>query len=65
MQAVGSTISFLQNGVQRISATDTTLTGGAPGIMAYGTGQADNWSGGSAAAAVAPPPTRSAARCPG
>src|SRR5262252_3305331 len=47
--AVGSTISFLQNGVQRITATDTTLTGGAPGIMSYGTGTAGNWSGGDAA----------------
>jgi hypothetical protein len=47
VQAVGSTISFLQNGVQRISATDTTLTGGAPGIMSFGTGQVDNWTGGS------------------
>ncbi len=46
LQAVGSTISLLLNGVQRISATDTSLSGGAPGIMAYGTGQADNWSGG-------------------
>ena len=50
VQAVGSTISFLQNGVQRISATDTSLSGGAPGIMSYGTGQADNWSGGDVAA---------------
>ena len=29
----------------RVSATDTTLTGGAPGIMAYGTPQGDNWVG--------------------
>jgi Putative esterase len=48
VQAVGSTVSFLLNGVQRISATDTTLTGGAPGIMSFGTGQVDNWAGGSA-----------------
>ncbi len=61
LTATGSTISFLQNGVQRISATDTSLTGGAPGIMAYGTGQADNWSGGQRRA----PPTRSAAPFPG
>ena len=47
--ATGSTIAFLQNGVQRISATDTSLTGGAPGIMSYGTGQVDNWSGGNVA----------------
>ena len=48
VKAVGSTISFLQNGVQRISATDTSLSGGAPGIMSYGTGQVGNWSGGTA-----------------
>ena len=48
LRVVGSTISFLQNGVQRISATDTGLTGGAPGIMSYGTGRVDNWSGGTA-----------------
>jgi hypothetical protein len=52
MMAVGSTISFLQNGVVRISATDTSLTGGAPGIMSYGTGQVDNWSGGTASSAT-------------
>ena len=46
VSAVGSTISFLQNGVQRISVTDTSFTGGAPGIMAYGNSTADNWSGG-------------------
>ena len=49
VKAVGSTISFLQNGVQRITATDTSLSGGAPGIMSNGTGQVDNWSGGTAA----------------
>ena len=48
LMVVGSTISFLQNGVQRISATDTGLSGGAPGIMSYGTGRVDNWSGGTA-----------------
>src|SRR5215467_5253691 len=52
VMAVGSTISFLQNGVVRISATDTTLSGGAPGIMSYGTGQVDNWSGGPASSAT-------------
>ena len=50
--AVGSTISFLVNGVQRISVTDASFTGGAPGIMAYGSGTADNWSGGTATTAV-------------
>src|SRR5262249_3531850 len=50
--AVGSTISFLLNGVVRISATDTSLTGGAPGVMSFGTGQVDNWSGGNASSAT-------------
>ena len=50
MTAVGSTISFWQNGVKRMSVTDSSFTGGAPGIMAYGNGTADNWSGGNAAA---------------
>ena len=48
VQAVGSTISFIENGVQRLSVTDTGITAGAPGIMANGTTAADNWSGGSA-----------------
>ena len=43
--AVGSTISFLLNGAVRITATDTSLSGGAPGIMSYGTGRVDNWAG--------------------
>src|SRR5690348_1952202 len=46
LQASGSKITFAQNGVTRISVTDTSLTGGAPGIMAFGTGRADNWAGG-------------------
>ena len=47
MTASGSTITFLENGVARITATDSSLTDGAPGIMSYGTGRVDNWSGGS------------------
>ena len=31
LMAVGSTISFLQDGVERIAVTDNSLTGGAPG----------------------------------
>ena len=46
--AVGSAISFLANGVQKVAVTDSTFTGGAPGIMAYGNSQADNWSGANA-----------------
>ena len=41
----GSTLTFSQNGVVRITATDTSLTGGAPGMMAFGTPQGDNWVG--------------------
>jgi putative esterase len=50
LTAAGSTISFLLNGSPVITATDTSLTGGAPGIMAFGTGTADNWAGGNIAA---------------
>ena len=45
LTAVGSTISFLQDGVERIAVSDNSLTGGAPGIMAYGAATADNWAG--------------------
>jgi hypothetical protein len=48
LMAVGSTISFLQDGVQRISVTDSSFSGGAPGIVSYGAATADNWSGGTA-----------------
>ena len=47
LTAVGNTLAFSQNGVIRITATDGSLTGGAPGIMASGTSTAANWSGGS------------------
>ena len=48
LMVVGSTLSFLENGVERIAAYDNSLTGGAPGIIAHGTGKVDNWSGGTA-----------------
>ena len=48
LMAVGNTLSFLVNGVERIAVGDSSLTGGAPGIMAFGTPAADNWSGGTA-----------------
>ena len=41
----GSTLSFSQNGVVRITASDTSLTSGSPAIMAYGSPQGDNWVG--------------------
>ena len=49
LTATGAAISFLLNGSPVITITDTSLTGGAPGIMAYGTGEADNWAGGDVA----------------
>ena len=52
--AVGSEISFLQNGVVRIEVTDNSLTGGAPGIIAFGAARADNWSGGIATSSSNP-----------
>ena len=52
LTATGSTISFLLNGSPVITVTDTSLTGGAPGIMAYGTARADNWAGGNIGAAL-------------
>jgi Putative esterase len=49
LTATGTTISFLLNGTPVITVTDTSLTGGAPGIVAFGTAKADNWAGGNIA----------------
>ncbi len=54
LSATGSALSFEENGVVRVSVTDTTLSGGAPGIMAYGTARADNWVGVGATGTRAP-----------
>jgi len=48
LMVVGDTVAFLQNGVERIAAAATDLSGGAPGIFANGIAQADNWAGGRA-----------------
>ncbi len=45
LSVTGSTLSFSQNGVVRVTASDSSLTGGAPAVMAYGTPQGDNWVG--------------------
>jgi hypothetical protein len=50
--AVGDTISFLENGFPCLTASDHSLSGGAPGIMIYGAGTAGDWSGGDASGAV-------------
>ncbi len=49
LAVVGSAISLLENGVVVISASDATLYGGAPGIIADGSAEATGWSGGDAA----------------
>ena len=55
LSAVGSKISFQEDGVERVGAIDTTLTGGAPGVMTYDAATAGNWAGGAATAAPPPP----------
>ena len=55
LTAIGSTISFQQNGATRIAVTDNTLTGGAAGLMTFGAARADNWAGGTGT--VPPPPS--------
>ena len=52
--AVGSTISFQQNGVERIAVSNSSLTGGVPGIMSYGAARGDNWSGANATSSGTP-----------
>jgi hypothetical protein len=48
LTVVGSSLAFSENGVPEVTASDTNLTGGSPGIMAYGTASAGNWTGGNA-----------------
>ena len=54
LSVTGSTLSFSENGVVEITATDTSLTGGAPAIMAYGTSTAGDWVGGTNGTAGGP-----------
>ena len=48
LTVLGNSISFAENGVQRIGVTDSSFGSGAPGIMAFDSATADNWSGGTA-----------------
>ena len=59
LTAIGSTISFQQNGATRIAVTDNTLTGGAAGLMTFGAARADNWAGGTGTVPPPPPSTYS------
>ena len=52
LSVTGSTLSFSEDGAVEITATDTSLTGGAPGIMAYGTPTAGNWAGGDGTSSI-------------
>lgn len=52
LMAVGTSIALLENGVERETTYDTSLTSGSPGVMAFGTPHLDNWSGGSTGFAV-------------
>jgi hypothetical protein len=46
LMAVGSTVLFLENDALRVLVSDSSFSGGKPGIMIYGSGTAGNWSGG-------------------
>lgn len=46
--AIGSVLVFQVGGVSMCSVTDSSVTGGAPGITTYGTSTLDNWVGGNA-----------------
>ena len=50
--AVGNTISFLENGFPCLTASDRSLSGGAPGIMIFGSGTVGDWSGGNASGTI-------------
>ena len=52
--AVGSKISFLENGIERISVTDSSITGGDPGLMTFGAASVASWNGDDATAANPP-----------
>lgn len=47
LEAVGNALALLINGSEKLSATDTTFTTGAPGVMAFGVPTADNFQAGS------------------
>jgi hypothetical protein len=46
LSVVGSALSLSANGAVSIAAEDISLNGGAPGVMAYGAAQGNNWRGG-------------------
>ncbi|HTU75242.1 MAG TPA: alpha/beta hydrolase-fold protein [Trebonia sp.] len=52
VEAVGATLAVLVNGTEQIAAADGTYVGGSPGIMAYGSAQVADWTGGTAGFSV-------------
>jgi hypothetical protein len=46
LTVIGNTLALAQNGTPRVTASDNTLSSGAPGIIASGKATADNWAGG-------------------
>jgi hypothetical protein len=53
LTATGARLSVTVNGTPVMSATDTRLTGGAPGLMTNGPARAAAWAGGSGAPSTA------------
>jgi hypothetical protein len=50
LSVAGSQITVTLNGARIIKVIDTSITGGAPGIISDGVASADNWAGGNALA---------------
>jgi Putative esterase len=49
LEVVGATLALLENGIERLTAYDAqAITGGAPGIAAFGASRGANWSAGRA-----------------
>jgi Putative esterase len=48
LMVVGGTLAFMQDGIVRNLAYDTSITSGAPGIAIAGDGAVDDWTGGNA-----------------
>jgi hypothetical protein len=46
LTAIGNTLALADNGTPLVTASDNSLTSGAPGIIANGLATADNWVGG-------------------
>ena len=61
IEAEGTTIRFLKNGVEQFSTTDSSLTSGKPGFGATAFQLVDNWEGGTLGSTDTTAPTLSSA----